>query len=208
MPKSSIATFHQDALGDLQFERSRIQAGLAQDCAEAFEEVFVAKLDRGDVDRNGSNLQAVVRPCLSLSARLMQNPSANCNDQAGVLSDGNKLRRRDQSSSGMRPAQQRFRPRHSARRQVDLWLIVERELASFQSEPKILFDGLAFHRANGHFRLEKLKTLATMFLRLIHRSVRVFDERLRIEAVVGIQAQTNARGDVKIVVAQDKGLRK
>ena len=42
--------------------------------------------------------------------------------------------------------------------------------------------------------------LPPVFLGLVHRGVRVLDQRLRIQAVVGIDAHANAGGDVKIVL--------
>jgi hypothetical protein len=63
---------HQDVLGNFQFERFRIHGGIALRCEKTFHEVFVAKLDYGDVHRHRSNQQAVVRSCLSLSARFGQ----------------------------------------------------------------------------------------------------------------------------------------
>jgi hypothetical protein len=48
--------------------------------------------------------------------------------------------------------------------------------------------------------------LAPIFLRLVHRGVRVLDERLRIQAVVGIDAHADAGGDVKIVFVDGMAL--
>ena len=53
--------------------------------------------------------QARIHPGLGLLARFTKNPVADRQNQAAVFSNGNKLRRRDRSSNGMRPTDQCFR---------------------------------------------------------------------------------------------------
>ncbi len=59
---------------------------------------------------------------------------------------------------------------------------------------------LPLHGPDIHRRLEKLKAPAPVFLGLIHRGVCVLDERIRIQAIVWIDAHADAGGDVKIVL--------
>ena len=151
--------------------------------------------------------QACIHPGPGLPARFAKDPVADRQNEAAVFRDGNELRRRDRPSSGMRPAYQRFRAGNLSRPQIDLRLVVQREFLPFQGAPQTLLDGLPLHGADVHGRLEKLIALAPIFLCLVHRGVRVLDERLRIQAVVGIDAHANAGGDVKIVLVDGMSLR-
>ncbi len=108
---------------------------------------------------------------------------------------------------GMRPADQRFRPGDRSGPQIDLRLVVQREFLPFQGAPQALLDGLPLHRADVHGGLEKLIALASIFLCLIHRGVRVLDQRLGIQAVVGIDAHADAGGDMEIVLVDGMGFR-
>jgi hypothetical protein len=55
-------------------------------------------------------------------------------------------------------------------------------------------------RPDVHRRREKLVVVAPIVLCLVHRGIRVLDQRLRIRAVIGIHANADAGGDVQIVL--------
>ena len=101
---------------------------------------------------------------------------------------------------GMSPAKQGFRPGDLSRSQIDLRLIVQRELLPFQSASQAFLDRLPLHGAHVHRGREKLIALAPMFLGLVHRGIGILDQRLRIQAVIGIDADADAGGDVKLVL--------
>ena len=105
----------------------------------------------------------------------------------------------------MGPAQQGFRSGDLSRLQADLGLIVDRKFLPFQGPPQALFDGLPLHRPDVHRRLEEFVALTAVFLGLVHGRVRVFDERLRIQPIVGKDAHADAGGDMKIVVVDGVG---
>ena len=73
----------------------------------------------------------------------------------------------------------------------------------FQGAPQVPLNGLPLHGPEVHSRLEKLICLTPVFLRLIHGGVRILDQGLRILAVVGINTDANAGGDVKIVLVDE-----
>ena len=84
--------------------------------------------------------------------------------------------------------------------EIDLRLVVQRELLALQRPAQALFDRLPLHGARVHRRLEELIALAAVFLGLVHRGVGVLDQRLGIQAVVGVDADADADGDVQIVL--------
>ena len=73
--------------------------------------------------------------------------------------------------------------------------------------PQVLLEGLPLHGPDVHFLPEKLQGPVPAFLGLVHCGIRVLDERLRIQTVVGIEAHANACGDVKNAVADGVSLR-
>ena len=100
----------------------------------------------------------------------------------------------------MGPANQGFRAGYFSRCELDLGLVMQRELFPFKGAPQALFDRLPLHGADVHGWFEKLIALPSIFLGLIHGGVRILDERLRVQPVVGKDADANAGGDVKVVL--------
>ena len=107
----------------------------------------------------------------------------------------------------MGPTQQCLRASDFSSPQIDLRLVVQREFLPFQCAAKVLLDGLPLDGANVHRWLEKLIALPSILLGLIHRRVRVLDQRFSIQSVVGIDAHAYTRGDVKIVLVDGMSLR-
>ena len=101
--------FHKNAFGQLQLKKSRIQARILEDCEHTVQKVLVSELHRGDIHRHGSQGQACIHPDPGLLAGFTKNPVADRQNKAAVFRDGNKLRRRNRPSNGMRPTQQCFR---------------------------------------------------------------------------------------------------
>ena len=66
------------------------------------------------------------------SARLLEHPSADRDDQAGLLGDRDELGRADQTAIGVLPAQQRFDAHHRPGREVDDRLVVDGELVALE----------------------------------------------------------------------------
>jgi len=106
----------------------------------------------------------------------------------------------------MHPAQQCLRPGNRPCFQIDLRLVVQRELVPFQGKPQILLDGLPPDRSAVDGTLEKPIAPAATFLGLVHRGGRVLEEHLRIQAILWIDADTNACRDAKIVLVDGMNL--
>src|SRR5580704_3560680 len=98
----------------------------------------------------------------------------------------------------MRPTDQRFGAGNRARFQIDLWLVMEREFLAFKSTAQTFLDRLALHCPDVHSWFEKLVALTSIFFCLVHRGVRVLDERLGIQAIIRIDADANTCGDVQV----------
>ena len=74
------------------------------------------------------------------------------------------------------------------------------ELLTLQRTPQILFYRLPLHRPRIHGGFEELIALPAIFLRLVHRRIRILDQSLRILAVIRIHAHPDAGRDVQIVL--------
>ena len=202
-----FCAFHENTFGELELQSGGIQTRFVEDCEHALQEIVIAKLHCGNVYRHGGQGQARAHPGLRLGARFAQDPIADGDDQAAVFGNGNEIPWRDQPAQGMGPADQCFRAGDFSGLEIDLGLIVQCEFLAFESAPQTLLDGLALHGTNVHGGLEKLVTLAAIFLGLIHGGVRVLDEGLGVQAVVGIDADANAGGDVQIVLVDGMSVR-
>ncbi len=105
------------------------------------------------------------------------------------------------------PTQQRLRGHDRARGEVDARLIAKRELVSFESaaQQRLHLEAL------GHQRIQlagkELEVVAPAFLCAIHRRVGVFEESLRIAAVVRVESHADAAGDVELSLLNDPWLR-
>ena len=73
---------HQDALGQLQFEALRRQAGLGHDRRDILlQRERHLELHRGEVDRNQRWSDASIEPLLSLAASFLQDPPPKRHNQ-------------------------------------------------------------------------------------------------------------------------------
>src|ERR1019366_9184191 len=138
---------------------------------------------------------------------MAHHPSADRQNGAAVLGYRNELRRRNRSPAQMCPAYQGLSARYRSCLDIYFRLAIQGESPTFQRTPRALLDGLPCHGSRIHRRLEELETLAAVFFGLIHRGIRVFDERLRVRPVVGKDAYANAGGDVQIMQVDRMRLR-
>ncbi len=63
-----LRVLHQPAFGQLEFEVARVQAGVVEDGTDAGEKILAVELDRRDVDRDLTKVEAGLQPGLSLTA--------------------------------------------------------------------------------------------------------------------------------------------
>ncbi len=83
---------------------------------------------------------------------------------------------------------------------------MQHKLALLERMVQRLLDGLPRHRADIHFRSEHLVVVAPAFLGMIHRGVGVPDHRFNVLAVVGVEADADAQGDVEPMATDEMGL--
>jgi hypothetical protein len=102
----------EDALGDLQHQLVRVQAGGVEGAGHILEQVGLLELADRQLDaqeRMGLEREAAL-PVAGGLAGGVQHPAADGHDQAGVLGQGDELARHDQAPLGVVPADQGLQP--------------------------------------------------------------------------------------------------
>ncbi len=131
-----LAVLHEEALGDLELEAVRREAGLGQDRFHHLVEVGRRNLHRRKIDRD---LQWR-RPFRGAPASLGQRPGAERQDEAAVLGHRDEHGRRHHAPDRMAPAGERLEAGHHIAPQVDDRLIVQLELLALDRLAQVHLD--------------------------------------------------------------------
>jgi hypothetical protein len=126
--RRGLAVLDDRVLGELDVERGRIEAALAQHALDQELDPALAELHRREVDRHLHVAQPLVAPDPVLAAGCAQHPGRQRRDEADVLGQPDELARPHQPALGMVPADQRLDPDQPVRGEVELRLVVDDEL--------------------------------------------------------------------------------
>src|SRR5581483_2313635 len=110
---------------------------------------LLPELSCGQVDGH-PQVQPLGLPYACLTACFVQHPVPDGHDEAGLLGERNESARRDQSASGMAPADQRLRTLYVSRADIDLGLVMQLELALGERVAQAIFELQALARACVH----------------------------------------------------------
>src|ERR1700722_1741483 len=191
---------HDHALGQLDFEETRLEAGVVQGTADDLDDVALTELRCRQIHRNPQGRQSVELPGARLAAALAHPPGADAADQTAFLGDGYELRRRDRAALRMVPPQQCLGAVHDSRRDADLGLIVQLELLLFQGDAHVDFQPDLLLRGRVHARREALEIVAAPLLRAVHRRIGVRQQGLDLRAVQRKKRDTDARRGMNLDV--------
>ena len=182
----------------------RREARFAQHSLDHADQVLLPELARREVDRDPQARMPRL-PRLRLRAGFAQHPFADRHDEAGLLGERDELGRRHQPMVRLLPAQQRLGADDAAAGEVDLRLVVQRELAALERAAQVGLGRQAAAHALVHLRAEELVVAAPRFLGVVHRGVGVAHQRLRGVAVVGIERDADAGRHVQLVPSTVNG---
>src|SRR4029079_18042625 len=114
----------------LEDDRRRIDAGGPNDLGHLAHEVGLLELAAGDVDADLEvmQLRPAVMPLFCLTARAIQDPAPDVEDEVRRLRDGDELARPDHATGGMHPADERLEAGHPSGRDLEDRLVVEDEI--------------------------------------------------------------------------------
>src|ERR1700677_808450 len=197
--------FHKDTSGDIYFETSAYKAGLGKYRSDAFDKTLFAELDCRNVDRYPWRWQAGSLPDASLSACFAQYPIADLNNQAAVFGDRHKLSRGDEPPVRMAPTYQGLHSPNLARSETYLRLIVQQKLAPLESVAQVPLYRVSFYCLVIHRRRVELEIVAPAFLGVVHRRIRILDQRFAILSVFWVDADANTPIDMQILPGNAMG---
>src|SRR5207237_269390 len=128
-----------------------------------------AELSGGKIHRDGDRRNAARAPRLEVLASASDGPLADRHDEARFLEHGDELRRRDQATLGMLPAQQRFCAACAAVPQIDFRLVEQPELVALERPAQFRAQAGARLRALVDLRGKELIAVAVRLIRAVHR---------------------------------------
>ena len=73
-------------------------------------------------------------------------------------------------------------------------------MAPLEGATQAALEELSLHGTHVHVLGKELVVIASLVLGVVHRGVRALDQRLRIGAVVGVDADANTRGDMEFLL--------
>src|SRR5208282_3537447 len=190
---------HEDAFGNLKFQIARFHARFRKCLADTFQEILGAKLDGRNVHGNRDQRQARVLPSANLPAGFPQHPAADSKNETTFLGKGHEERGARKPSLRVVPAYQCLDAGDFACGEIYLRLIVQHELVSLEGVAQVAFERLALDSLRIHFGREELEIVAAAFFGVVHRGIRMLDERFGIPSVFRIDADADAAVDMEIV---------
>ena len=170
-----VDILHHHALGDLELKQLRgIRSSAARRRCPAAD--FRRGTGAATVDRHRDG----GKPCAArpyFARTRSEHPAPDRNDQPGFLGEGNELHRRQVAEFRVSPAQQRLDAVDPASRNVELRLIVQRELIELERVTQTGFEHQPLDRLRLDLRREEAEVVLAFFLGKIHRHVGVLGQR-------------------------------
>ncbi len=188
-----------DALGQLELEVLRRQAGVAQRARHDVGQADVAELHGRQVDGHHHRRHAGVDPGLQLRDGGAQHPFADRDDLAAGLGQRDELGRRDEAELGMLPAQQRLDAHELLAVGVQLRLVVQQQLVALQRAAQCRLQLQLARRALLHAGREEAPRRLALVLGAVHRRVGVARQDLVVVAVRRIAGDADRHRHAQLV---------
>ena len=168
-----VDLLHQRALGHLECESVRRQAGVPQRGLDVAGQLAARDLERGHVDRRPQVLGAgqLRAPAGDPAARLAEHEPPELADQAAALGERDEDRGRHRSALGMRPARERLDRTRAPVAQVEDRLERHVDLARAQRAAEVALEPQPLQRAGAQHVVVDLDAAAARRLRVVQRRV-------------------------------------
>jgi hypothetical protein len=183
------------ALGDLEADRCRIELAGVERGLERIRHTGIVKLAGGQVQRQ-RHVGPASPPVGEPLECVLEDEPVDRPGQADVLGHRHELARRDQSSGGVVPANERLDPGHLAGLVEDeARLVVDAELASLDrlADGRLEVDPL--DRPASGVLVEQLVARAALLLGAIHGGVGLAENRLGRDGGIGDHRDADAHRD-------------
>src|SRR5438552_18838292 len=151
-----LRTLHRTALGDLQLEKSRREAGLVEDLRNTVEQVRLLELTDGEIDCERQRAISGIVPGLRLRAGDSHRPRADRDHDSNRFGERNEHGWRDHAEGGVIPAEERFHSADSSGAEIENRLVVDRELLIDQRFSQSMLERDALQRFRVDERVEEL----------------------------------------------------
>ena len=165
------------------------------------------ELGSRQVDRHREGREPHTVHFRGLRARGAKYPVAQREDEARRFRDRYEFDRRHRVPSRLRPANQRLHTRELVALQVHLGLEIDPQLVSFQCFSQPALDREFPLRPSVQALRVELMLVSPLFLGVVHRNFRVFEQGRRLLRIQGIRADPDAGGHVQLVVSHLEGPR-
>ena len=190
---------------ELQLQCGRREVQPAEQLLQVDGELLAVEASRGDIDGDGPSVPLAL-PLRSLAKRALHDVARQPVDEARPLGDRPQRFPCEQPVRRVLPAEHRLDTGHRSRRQLDLRLVEEGELALLERPPQLAADGepgpgVAVLVGVVHGRP------GARPLRDIHGDVGVLKELVHAGAVVRIEGDPDARLDLERHPMHGEGLR-
>ena len=134
-----------------------------------------------------------------------QHPLANGNDHPVCFGNRNEFIRRNQTEFRMLPSNERFPAGYGTALQVEFRLEDKVELLPVEGATHGVVELQSLDSLRRHLFREEAECVAAPALGRIHGRIGILDQRLDIVAVVGIDADPDAAGNVERISIQIEG---
>ncbi len=176
-----------------------------EDVAHRLREARRLKLTHGDVVRESSHLDAGTPPVMVLAADFAQDAIADRDDEARVFRDANEPVRRHHAEARMAPPAQGLDAHDRSGAQIDTGLINDGQLIARERLTELALELDALHRFAIHRFFVVRKAPGAGRFRAIHCNVRVAQQHIDRDAVLGIHRDADRGGHEMFDVAEQHG---
>ena len=171
-------------VGDLQLQTARGQVTAVERAAHVGDERRVGELPLAHVDRDPRAIRRWI-PTLGPTARLLEHPAPDRDQQVGFLGDAEELGRLHLAPRRMVPTQECFETVDAVAPDVDHGLVPDRQLTAVERIDELDAQLQSLEHLLAHAGLEHLEAALAATLGEVHRDVGIADHGVDVVVQVG-----------------------
>lgn len=195
-----LGVLHGGGFGDFQSQVTGLQPMAGEGGFHLFQQAGAGQLYGGEIDGHAPVRVSRVTPAAHLAARLIDDPVADGDDESALLRQGQEAGRRDGPLLRVLPAQQGLGTDHLAATGSVFGLVVQGELPPLQGVLQLLLQQELLVGVGVHGAVKVVVVVAPPLLGVVHGGVGVEGQLVQAGAVLGIDRNADAGGDVQAVV--------
>ena len=201
-----LGLLHGGGFGDLQGQVTGLEPMAGEGALHLLQQPGAGELDGGEIDRHAPVVMTRRPPGAHLAARLVDDPVADGDDEPALLRQRQEAGRRDGTMLRVLPAQQGLGSDHLAATGTVFGLVVQGQLPPLQGVLQLLVQQELLVGVGVHGAVEVVVVVAPLLLGVIHGGIGVEGQLVQAGAILGIDGNADAGGDVQAVVLPLIGL--